>query len=55
MVASVQEAATPAHAIRAGATHIGLGRSITQAADPQTVFAAVCDEVGMATGHRHFC
>lgn len=41
-------AATPTHAIRAGATHIVLGRSITQAADPREAFAAVCDEVNAA-------
>jgi orotidine-5'-phosphate decarboxylase len=38
-------AATPAHAIASGATHIVLGRSITQAADARAAFAAVCAEV----------
>lgn len=47
--------ATPARAMRAGAIHIVLGRSITQAADPQAVFAAVCDEVDTAAGHPHLC
>jgi len=48
-------AATPAQAIRAGATHIVLGRSITRAADPRAAFAAVCDELGTAAGHPHYC
>ena len=43
-------AATPAHAIAAGATHIVLGRSITQAADARAAFAAVCAEVERASG-----
>lgn len=47
--------ATPAQAIRAGATHIVLGRAVTQAADAQAVFAAVCNEVGKSAGHSHFC
>jgi len=31
------------------------GRYITQATKPQAVFAAVCDGVGTAAGHPHFC
>ena len=42
-------AATPARAIAAGATHIVLGRSITQAADARSAFAAVCAEVEQAS------
>ncbi|MEP7100897.1 MAG: orotidine-5'-phosphate decarboxylase [Burkholderiales bacterium] len=41
-------AATPAYAIAAGATHIVLGRAITQAADARAAFAAVCAEVEQA-------
>jgi orotidine-5'-phosphate decarboxylase len=33
--------ASPAEAIRAGATHVVIGRSITQAADPRAVFEQV--------------
>ncbi|MDO9353804.1 MAG: orotidine-5'-phosphate decarboxylase [Solirubrobacteraceae bacterium] len=39
---------TPAHAIGAGASHVVLGRTITQAADPRAVFVAVRDEVERA-------
>jgi orotidine-5'-phosphate decarboxylase len=34
--------ATPAEALRAGATHVVIGRAITQAADPRAAFDAVC-------------
>ena len=36
--------ALPADAFRAGATHIVIGRSITQADDPRAAFDAVCAE-----------
>ena len=47
--------ATPAQAIRAGATQIVPGRSVTQATVPSAAFAAVGDEVGTAASHPHFC
>lgn len=34
--------ATPAEALRAGATHVVIGRAITQAADPRAAFDAIC-------------
>ena len=37
--------ATPAEAIRAGATHLVVGRSIARATDPIAAFASVCSEV----------
>jgi len=37
--------ATPADALRAGATHLVVGRAITQSADPRAAFEAVLDEV----------
>lgn len=37
-------AASPTKACRAGATHIVIGRSITQADDPRAAFDAVCPE-----------
>lgn len=37
--------ATPAQAIRAGATHLVTGRSISSAVDPSAAFAAICDQV----------
>lgn len=37
--------ATPAQAIRAGSTHLVIGRSITHSPDPAAAFAAVCREV----------
>ena len=40
--------ATPAEAIRVGATYVGLGRAITQAKDPVAVAEAVAREVGEA-------
>ncbi len=39
-----QRSASPAEAFRAGATHIIIGRSITQADDPRAAFDAVCAE-----------
>ena len=44
--------ATPAQAIRFGSTHIVLGRSITQAADPAATYAAVSTEVEQALTAR---
>ena len=41
VVASTREVGMP-RAFRAGATHIVIGRSITQADDPRAVFDAVC-------------
>lgn len=38
-------AATPADAVRAGATHIVVGRPVTRAADPAAAFAAIVEEV----------
>lgn len=40
--------ATPANAIRSGSTHVVMGRSITQAADPAAAFAAACTQVAAA-------
>jgi len=36
---------SPAEAIRAGSTHLVIGRSIAQAADPAAAFAAICLQV----------
>jgi orotidine-5'-phosphate decarboxylase len=38
--------AHPAAAVRAGATHVVVGRSLTRAADPATVLAHLRDELG---------
>ncbi|HSI59112.1 MAG TPA: orotidine-5'-phosphate decarboxylase [Ideonella sp.] len=40
--------ATPAAAVRAGATHIVVGRSVVQAADPRAAMARVCQDVAGA-------
>ena len=40
--------ATPAAAIEAGASHIVVGRPITQAADPVAAFEAIVDELERA-------
>lgn len=40
---------TPAEAIRAGATHLVIGRSISRAASPVALFSAVCDQIAAAT------
>lgn len=43
------EHARPAHpvaAVRAGATHVVIGRSLTRAADPAAVLAHLADELG---------
>ena len=37
--------ATPASAIEAGASHLVIGRPITEAADPVAAFEAVVDEL----------
>ena len=42
--------ATPAHAIAAGASHIVVGRPVTQAADPVAALDAIVDEVAGALG-----
>jgi orotidine-5'-phosphate decarboxylase len=43
--------ATPAAAIRAGATHIVIGRPITSAPDPAAAAAAICREIDDASLH----
>jgi orotidine-5'-phosphate decarboxylase len=45
---------TPSEAIRAGATHLVIGRSITRAVSPMAAFASICGEVVQAVerGHR---
>lgn len=40
--------ATPAEAIRAGATHLVIGRSISRAPSPVAAFAAICAQVAEA-------
>jgi len=40
--------ATPAEAIRAGASHLVIGRSISRAQDPAAIFAAICANVAEA-------
>jgi len=42
--------ATPAEAIRAGATWVGLGRAVTQAKDPVAAAEAVAREIDGALG-----
>ncbi|MEO8154813.1 MAG: orotidine-5'-phosphate decarboxylase [Rhizobacter sp.] len=37
--------ATPAEAIRAGSSHLVIGRAIARSADPRATFAAVCSQV----------
>ena len=44
--------ATPAEAIRAGATHIVVGRPITQAADPAQAASAIVREIEQAQAGR---
>ena len=41
--------ATPAEAIRAGSTHLVVGRSISRSADPAASFAAICDQIARAS------
>jgi orotidine-5'-phosphate decarboxylase len=36
-------ATTPAQALKAGATHLVVGRGVTKAADPLAAFAAICE------------
>jgi orotidine-5'-phosphate decarboxylase len=45
---------TPSQAIRAGATHLVIGRSITRANSPIAVFVSICGELVQAVerGHR---
>ncbi len=40
--------ATPSYAMRSGATHIVVGRSITTSQEPVAAFRAVCQEVADA-------
>lgn len=40
--------ATPADAIRAGSTHLVIGRSITRSPNPAAAFSAICDQVAAA-------
>jgi orotidine-5'-phosphate decarboxylase len=42
---------TPADAIRAGSTHLVVGRSIARSADPAAVFATICDQIAEASAH----
>lgn len=44
--------ATPAEAIRAGSTHLVIGRSISRSPDPVKSFVAICDQVGQAMAER---
>ena len=43
--------AHPADAIRAGATHVVIGRSLTRAPDPAAVLAHLEDELGEVRAH----
>ena len=43
--------ATPARAIREGATHLVVGRPVTQAPDATTALMAICGEVAEACGY----
>jgi len=43
--------ATPAEAVRAGATHLVIGRSISRAADPLAAMVAICAQVAEAGRH----
>ncbi len=45
--------ATPSQAIRAGATHVVVGRSIARAANPVATFTSICTEVADAVQHCH--
>ncbi len=45
--------ATPAAAIRAGASHIVMGRAITAAARPLTAFAAACADIESTEAAAH--
>jgi len=40
--------ATPADAIRAGATHLVIGRSILRSPEPATTFASICADIAAA-------
>ncbi len=44
--------ATPAEAIRAGSTHLVIGRSISRSPDPVQSFLAICDQIGQAVAQR---
>ncbi len=41
-----QRAMTPREAMQAGASYLVIGRPITQADDPATAFAQICEEIG---------
>ena len=43
-------AATPSEAVRAGSTHLVIGRSIARATNPAATFAAICAQVAEASG-----
>jgi orotidine-5'-phosphate decarboxylase len=45
--------ATPAEAIRAGSTHLVVGRSISRSPNPAVSFAAICDQVAQAAAQSH--
>jgi len=45
--------ATPTEAIRAGATHLVVGRSISRSSDPAASFAAICNQVAQALAQSH--
>lgn len=44
--------ATPAQAIRAGSTHLVIGRSISRSPSPVASFSAICAEIEEATSQR---
>jgi orotidine-5'-phosphate decarboxylase len=45
--------ATPTNAIEAGATHLVVGRPITEAMDPRAAARAIVTEIGQATRSAH--
>jgi orotidine-5'-phosphate decarboxylase len=45
--------ATPALAVAAGASHLVVGRSITQAADPRSAYRAIAEEAAAAAAGGH--
>ncbi len=45
--------ATPAEAIRDGANYVGVGRAITQAADPVAAAEAIASEIARALRHKN--
>ena len=51
-VAEASRSADAAHAVHNGATHVVIGRSITQASDPCLAFAEACEQVERASSLR---